>query len=624
MYAGVYSQSVNFTVAVGDSLSPISPHIYGTNQLLNGGENWSALRLGGDRLTGYNWENNASNAGADYLNYSDDYLAQTLNIPSDSSSIPGVVTDVFHNQALQLGAYTLATLQMAGFVAADKSGIVDSTQIAPSSRWEYVKFVKGSSLSLTPNTSVDTVFMDEYVHFLVNQYGIGSSARGIQGYNLDNEPDLWNTSHPLLHPVQTTCAELIQKSVALARSVKNIDPSAEIFGPVSYGFSGYYDLQTAPDWGTVSKGKLYTWFLDYYLDQMKKASDTTGKRLLDALDLHWYSSAVGDDANGVSDPSATSTADNLARVQAPRSLWDQSYAENSWIEQYYKAYLPLIPKLMNSINRYYPGTKLSFSEYNYGGENDISGAIAVDDVLGIFAKYGVYFATIWPRNSPSQYISGAYQMYRNYDGANSAFGNYYVPSQTSDSVNCSVYGSTTPGTNEIHLIVINKNYNTSFIGNFQVSSSHQILSGKVWELNQSSPAIKVADTVGVISNNSFSYQIAPASVYHIVLQTSTTTNVAEKNTIPYKFALSQNYPNPFNPSTAIRYSLQSASQVTLKVYDILGREVVLLANGTQNAGAYTVKFDGSRFASGVYFYRLEAVRPDGERFIDTEKMDLLK
>lgn len=267
---------------------------------------------------------------------------------------------------------------------------------------------------------------------------------------------------------------------------------------------------------------------------------------------------------------------------------------------------------------------MSFSEYNYGGENDISGAIAVDDVLGIFAKYGVYFATIWPRNSPSQYISGAYQMYRNYDGANSAFGNYYVPSQTSDSVNCSVYGSTTPGTNEIHLIVINKNYNTSFIGNFQVSSSHQILSGKVWELNQSSPAIKVADTVGVISNNSFSYQIAPASVYHIVLQTSTTTNVAEKNTIPYKFALSQNYPNPFNPSTAIRYSLQSASQVTLKVYDILGREVVLLANGTQNAGAYTVKFDGSRFASGVYFYRLEAVRPDGERFIDTEKMDLLK
>ena len=90
--------------------------------MLNGGENWTALRLGGDRLTGYNWENNASNAGADYLNESDDYLAQVVNIPPDSSSIPGIVTEVFHNQALQLGAYTLATLQMAGFVAKDKNG----------------------------------------------------------------------------------------------------------------------------------------------------------------------------------------------------------------------------------------------------------------------------------------------------------------------------------------------------------------------------------------------------------------------------------------------------------------------------------------------------------------------
>ncbi len=624
MHAGVYSQSVNFTVAVGDSLSPISPHIYGTNQLLNGGENWTAYRLGGNRLTGYNWENNASNAGTDYLNESDDYLAGVFNIPSDSSSIPGVVTQVFHNQALQLGAYTLATLQMAGFVAKDKNGVVNSSDAAPSSRWAYVKFVKGSPLSLTPDPSVDTVFMDEYVHFLVNKNGMGSSATGIQGYNLDNEPDLWSSTHPLLHPLQTTCQEIIQRSVALARSVKNIDPSAEIFGPASYGFDGYLTFQTAPDWPAVGKGKLYTWFLDYYLDQMKKASDTTGKRLLDALDLHWYSEAEGIDSVRITDAAATSTADNLARVQAPRSLWDKNYAENSWIEEYYKTYLPLIPKLMNSINKYYPGTKLSFSEYNYGGENDISGAIAIDDVLGIFAKYGVYFATIWPLNNPSSYVTAAYKIYRNYDGANSSFGNYYVPSETSDSVNCSVYGSTTPGTNELHLIVINKNYNTGLTGNFQVSSSHQILSGRVWELNQSSPGIKEVDTVGAISNNSFSYPIGTASVYHIVLQTSTTTNVAEKNTVPNKFALSQNYPNPFNPSTAIRYTLQSAGQVTLKVYDVLGREVALLVNGMQNAGAYTVKFDGSRFASGVYFYRLVAVRPDGGRFIATEKMDLMK
>ena len=66
---------------------------------------------------------------------------------------------------------------------------------------------------------------------------------------------------------------------------------------------------------------------------MKKASDTTGKRLLDALDLHWYSEAEGIDSVRITDAAATSTADNLARVQAPRSLWDKNYAENSWIEE---------------------------------------------------------------------------------------------------------------------------------------------------------------------------------------------------------------------------------------------------------------------------------------------------
>ncbi len=336
------------------------------------------------------------------------------------------------------------------------------------------------------------------------------------------------------------------------------------------------------------------------------------------------SAAVGDDQNGVSDPAATSTADNSARVQAPRSLWDKSYAENSWIEQYYKAYLPLIPKLMLSINKYYPGTKLSFSEYNYGGENDITGAIAIDDVLGIFAKYGVYFATIWPRNNPSTFVTAAYKMYRNYDGANSAFGDHYLPSQASDSANCSIYGSMTPGTNQIHLIVINKNLTSGITGSFSVSSSHAILGGRVWELSQGSAQITEGDSVGTISNNSFTYPIGAASVYHFVLQTSPTTGVAVNNTIPGKFSLSQNYPNPFNPATTIRYSLQSASRVTVKVYDVLGRAVATLAEGMQNAGDYSVRFDGGKFASGVYFYRLTAAGSDGKTFVNTQKMDLMK
>ncbi|HUI29602.1 MAG TPA: glycosyl hydrolase family 28 protein [Candidatus Acidoferrales bacterium] len=88
---------------------------------------------------------------------------------------------------------------------------------------------------------------------------------------------------------------------------------------------------------------------------------------------------------------------------------------------------------------------------------------------------------------------------------------------------------------------------------------------------------------------------------------------------PYEFELYQNYPNPFNPSTVIRYQLSAGGRATLKVYDLLGREVATLVNERQNAGTHFVTFDGSRLASGVYFYRLNA-----GNFVKTRKLLLVK
>jgi hypothetical protein len=75
---------------------------------------------------------------------------------------------------------------------------------------------------------------------------------------------------------------------------------------------------------------------------------------------------------------------------------------------------------------------------------------------------------------------------------------------------------------------------------------------------------------------------------------------------PWNFSLSQNFPNPFNPSTEIRYSLSRSGLVTLKVYDLLGREVAVLADGPQAAGEHTVRFGSTGLASGIYVYRLQA------------------
>jgi hypothetical protein len=103
----------------------------------------------------------------------------------------------------------------------------------------------------------------------------------------------------------------------------------------------------------------------------------------------------------------------------------------------------------------------------------------------------------------------------------------------------------------------------------------------------------------------------------------------EAANIPSQFALEQNYPNPFNPSTKIQFTIVSAQSgsasggnrllTIVKVFDVLGREVATLVNAVKEPGTYTVQFDGSNLASGVYFYRLQA-----GTYVETRKLLLLR
>jgi hypothetical protein len=105
----------------------------------------------------------------------------------------------------------------------------------------------------------------------------------------------------------------------------------------------------------------------------------------------------------------------------------------------------------------------------------------------------------------------------------------------------------------------------------------------------------------------------------LVLPLLTGVGKSRSGVIPGEYGLGQNYPNPFNPATTISYQIRSAGGVTLRVYDVLGREVATLVNGYQPPGTYGVTFDGSRLSSGVYFYRLQS-----GSFVNTKKMVLAK
>lgn len=112
---------------------------------------------------------------------------------------------------------------------------------------------------------------------------------------------------------------------------------------------------------------------------------------------------------------------------------------------------------------------------------------------------------------------------------------------------------------------------------------------------------------------------ASANAIWFTSASSITTDVRQSPELPTSFALYQNFPNPFNPTTMISYQLPANSLVSLKVYDILGREVATLVNGRQSAGSHSVKFDTGNLASGVYFYRLQA-----GSFVQTKKMVVMK
>jgi Secretion system C-terminal sorting domain len=125
--------------------------------------------------------------------------------------------------------------------------------------------------------------------------------------------------------------------------------------------------------------------------------------------------------------------------------------------------------------------------------------------------------------------------------------------------------------------------------------------------------------IGVPIDNGVSDTVGAKWVIFLYYDNSTISGIVKSKEIPDQFILMQNYPNPFNPTTTINYSVPAVSLVTIKVYDLLGREVETLVNDEKNAGNYSTVFNAGKLSSGIYFYQLEAGHS-----IATKKMVLMK
>ena len=144
-------------------------------------------------------------------------------------------------------------------------------------------------------------------------------------------------------------------------------------------------------------------------------------------------------------------------------------------------------------------------------------------------------------------------------------------------------------------------------GGFGLTS---VQSGRVLTMSAGQPVVAVSSGSNRIVESGF--------LAHPALR-GMLVGVHEADNIPVTFSLEQNYPNPFNPSTTVSFGIPYSSFVTLRVYDLLGREVGSLVNEEKGPGTYSVMLDATALASGVYFYRLQTTG-----FVETKKLMVLR
>jgi hypothetical protein len=495
------SADVRIEIRSDSDVHPISPLIYGTAQPEKGSQTpYTLLRSGGNRMTAYNWETNASNAGSDYMFQNDNNLSK--------SSTPGDALQGTLTGAKALGGTALLTIPMVDYVAGDENGggdVRNSGSDYLQTRFKQNRATKGSDLSATPDATDAYVNEDEFVNWVKT---VGAANGPSVFFALDNEPDLWSKTHAEVHPDPVTYDELCTRNATYATMVKNLWPEAKVTGFVSYGFSGYVSLQNAPD--AAGKGD----FIEYYLDQMKAAEASAGRRVVDYLDLHWYPEATGGGKRITG--TDTSAASVTARVQAPRSLWDASYQETSWIvNDVLKEPIHLIPRINDKIAAHYPGTGLAITEWNYGGGQDISGAVAVADVLGIFASYGVAIGSYWALGNET-FANAAFRAYRNFDGAGAAFGDTSIHASSSDVPTATVYASidsTHPG--RLVTVLINKATSAKTAG-ITIAHPSSFASLSVYTLTSAGANVVAGSAVPAASENAFLYTMPALSVSVLV------------------------------------------------------------------------------------------------------------
>ena len=500
--APLLAQNAAVTVAV-DAMAnrhAINPNIYGIAYgdahdmaTLNAPLN----RWGGNATTRYNWQIDAHSAAADW--YFETY--------SDGSGTAGGSADAFvtATRAANNGAQPMFTIPLIDYLA--NLGPARSTlegfsvkkygaQVAadPYNADAGNGVAAATGKNITGNNPLDTgvanstSIQQAWVQHFVNTYGAASTATGIKYYILDNEPSLWSSTHRDVHPSPVTYDELYAKIVAYATAIRAADPTAKIAGPEEWSWFAMYDSGLDQANGSAVANSDYnthnqTYYYPWLLQKFQAYQQLTGTPLIDILTVHCY--------NATPDGNDDSASAQAIRNRETRILWDPTFSDPSWYGDIgiNGRILSWIPTLKAMVQKFSPGLQIGATEYNWGDEANLNGATTQADVLGIYGREGLDLATRWTvakdtSKTPTTYYVTylASQIYRNYDGNKSTFGDTSVSATVPNPDNLSAFAAVRSTDGALTVMVINKQQGsapvTVNLANFSASGTAQ-----AWQIN---------------------------------------------------------------------------------------------------------------------------------------------
>lgn len=509
----------------------ISPYIYGVNfppdAAYVGNSGATLVRWGGNAATRYNWKNFNTNAAQDFF-----FTNRTFANGADST----LYTDStrFVSNIAAAGGDPIMTIGMLPWVAKDSTSGSFSVkkygaqcQVNPFNTDEgngilsdCATFITGNDPNDAHVALLDQPGASDPAGSIYRSQWVAALAPNFSGaphfYDMDNEIDIWASTHRDVHPTSTGYNELRDTFVAEARALKGWDPQAVRFGPVSCCWWFYWNAAANSDKGV--HGGID--FLPWWLNEIAWSDAVNNTRSLDVLDIHAYPDAP--------DTSSFTLAQKQAlALRIFRDWWDPSYTSESGSinQQFVTQTQPLktipfrIPRMRALANSIYPGTPLSITEWNaaFAGESDFSTALVDADAWGILGRERVFASSRWVAADPITPAFLALRLFRNYDGLHNAFASLSISAlHDADPSLFSSYAAIDPAGTRMTILVINKSPNATAQTQLNLNSFSpaQVTS---YTLAATSPGTIVASTPESWSSN---WSFAPYSATLLVVSGS--------------------------------------------------------------------------------------------------------